>query len=1422
MRLLTALLVAVLVFTFTPQLSQSDSTAEAAGKATSPTVGAEFAKANASSFSKEVSTKKTQESESSYIDGEAIVLVRSDAGAKSGVSVLGDLPFGAAGSFGKSDLPKGAVIKEKTHFDGSESADAVAGVQPGATVPAAEDAPKAQGSGGSIDAALLASGIDILKVKSDSLSTEKLIAQIKKNPKVLYAEPNYRIHTLATDDTFSSYQWDRENTGQDGGTPGKDVKPQAPLSAGKDGSGYVVAVVDTGFDFSHEDLQGVAWTNPYQAKLAGKHGYNFAYGNADPQDDHGHGTHVAGIIAALKNNGKGVSGLASGVKIMPLKIFDADGWGDTYTAIEAYEYIYQAMTLGVPVKAINNSWGGYEDGAGEILKAVIDRVGDKGALSICAAGNDYMEITDRNESVPASLESPYVISVAATTEKGELADFSNWSEAFVDLAAPGTSVLSTVSYPVYNPQLEKTKDPANQLSLNYLDFESGLGTDLKLLSCTDGSAFTTNPAIASIAADGDDFFGPSGGKSVEWTIPDGHEGELYNLYLPYEIPAGVSLGTPLNFHADYKVTAGPALYSDMYWGAIFLFSDAKLGAGDLLPSEYTDVDKILASSGIIGGTGMDEPQNRWLAVNETLRYDSSGAGERHALVFTYYVGNNAEHVISIDNIGISKANPLSAYDKYAFYSGTSMATPLVTASVALTAQGNSAYNASKAADTPNATRKLAAKVRSMASPEPALAGKVKTGGILDLSLYKDSGKPSIESAEISGSNVKLNGFFFGSSAGTVEASVGGASLGVVAPVSGGWKDSDITLPGAKLKNRFVDFTLTRSSDGAKAKASLYVVGGKDAFASEGEFSADIASGSLDFTTDGKTIYFMGNDGILFHQEVYTYDDSEGKIDGYAARTEKMWIPSEGIDRNAVFTGASESQLTNGVVSIEGGLPYVNGKFYGIATLVSGAVTEYALVSYDVATNKWTRLSDRPGAEVSGSPTAGWANLRGTTLGAYNGKLYLIGGYDGGTDKASALVRIFDPATNKWSAGPSLPSGRFNAVARQVGDKLLVALGGDGAADESKTPDILVFDGRTWTAAPGISGTYTGAVEYYESKPYFKAAVGVVSGGLIFSGLAADGLGDTYTYNIATKQYAASTYQLSQNLNNAGVSGIAVGGAFYASSETTPGYWFYDEYTGISFYIPGKMELFKIDVPSGLHTVTGVYSGGFVQGYGSYLPGETVTLQAEPEEGYYFKNFTIDGKTVQSASYSFTVTKNTKADAVFAKYTTKVALNKKTINLKPGKSLNLKATVSGAVNGVKGVVWKSSNNKYATVSQTGKVTAKKAGLGKLVIITATAKDGSQKYATATIRIFTHKITGITLKAKSKQVKVGKSLKIAASFKPTKGVLKTLSWKVNKPQYASVSPTGTLYALSAGKGKTVTVTAYARDGSKKKASIKIKIK
>ena len=171
---------------------------------------------------------------------------------------------------------------------------------------------------------------------------------------------------------------------------------------------------------------------------------------------------------------------------------------------------------------------------------------------------------------------------------------------------------------------------------------------------------------------------------------------------------------------------------------------------------------------------------------------------------------------------------------------------------------------------------------------------------------------------------------------------------------------------------------------------------------------------------------------------------------------------------------------------------------------------------------------------------------------------------------------------------------------------------------------------------------------------------------------------------------------------------------------------------------------------------------------------------------------------------------------------KIAVSGTSKQIAAGKSIQLTAQVAPANAANKAVTWTTSNKNYATVSSKGKVTTKKAGAGKTVKITATAKDGSGKKSVYQIKIMKHAVKSITLKAK-KTVTAGKSVTVKATVKTTgKNANKKLTWSTSNKNYATVNSKGKVVTKKAGKGKTVTITAKATDGSGKKKTVKIKMK
>ena len=225
-------------------------------------------------------------------------------------------------------------------------------------------------------------GFSVATVSSPKLTTKQIIDKLNKSDDVLIAEPNYICRAMSvTNDTYSDFQWAIDNKGQNAGKENAGLNPQGLWAKpDKTTKENVVAVVDSGVDYTHEELKDKMWVNPYEKSLKGVHGLDFSGENKDlsPMDTNGHGTHCAGIIAAQSDNNNGIAGVSKNTKIMALKVFDADGYGDLEICAAAYNYIYRAMKLGVNVVAINDSWGFEEDS--KILTELINKVGELGAV----------------------------------------------------------------------------------------------------------------------------------------------------------------------------------------------------------------------------------------------------------------------------------------------------------------------------------------------------------------------------------------------------------------------------------------------------------------------------------------------------------------------------------------------------------------------------------------------------------------------------------------------------------------------------------------------------------------------------------------------------------------------------------------------------------------------------------------------------------------------------------------------------------------------------------------------------------------------------------------------------------------------------------------------------------------------------------
>jgi subtilisin family serine protease/uncharacterized membrane protein len=300
----------------------------------------------------------------------------------------------------------------------------------------------------------------LYRVRSRSLNAAALMARLARRADVLYAEPNYIVtFAAAPNDPLFPSLWGLENLGQPiaglPGVPGADIGATAAWDVSTGSPNTVVAVIDSGVDYTHEDLAANMWSAPAAFSVniggqvvtcaAGTHGFNAITQTCDPMDDHNHGTHVAGTIGAVGNNQRGVVGVNWTTRIMGIKFLNADGSGSLADAINGIRFAIEAKQAfaasdGANVRILSNSWGGAP--FSQALLDEINAANQADMLFVVAAGNSALN-NDIVPTYPASFAAANQVTVAATTNFDTRAWFSNYGASSVHLGAPGDSILST-------------------------------------------------------------------------------------------------------------------------------------------------------------------------------------------------------------------------------------------------------------------------------------------------------------------------------------------------------------------------------------------------------------------------------------------------------------------------------------------------------------------------------------------------------------------------------------------------------------------------------------------------------------------------------------------------------------------------------------------------------------------------------------------------------------------------------------------------------------------------------------------------------------------------------------------------------------------------------------------------------------------
>jgi thermitase len=305
-----------------------------------------------------------------------------------------------------------------------------------------------------------------LELQVPATQTQSVIDRLRRDPAVAYAEPDYLMLASATpNDPSFPLQWADSNTGQSipyqeseeilgspaPGTSGDDDGALAAWQVSTGSRSIVIGETDTGVDYQHPDLAANIWSNPggIGGCVAGTHGYNVLSKSCDPMDTDtaygGHGTHVAGIMGAVGNNGAGAAGVNWQSTILPVKWLNTASYGETGALIEALQWLVAAKQADVNLRVVNDSATFVGTASSQALSNEIDVLGANNILFVTAAGNtgeNNDELAERR--YPCGYDRPNEICVTASNDKDELPSWANYGPHTVNLAAPGVSIYSTL------------------------------------------------------------------------------------------------------------------------------------------------------------------------------------------------------------------------------------------------------------------------------------------------------------------------------------------------------------------------------------------------------------------------------------------------------------------------------------------------------------------------------------------------------------------------------------------------------------------------------------------------------------------------------------------------------------------------------------------------------------------------------------------------------------------------------------------------------------------------------------------------------------------------------------------------------------------------------------------------------------------
>lgn len=945
----------------------------------------------------------------------------------------------------------------------------------------------------------------IALLTSETMTTEQMLEAAAGDPSIEYAEPDYKIYkTSLTNDPGLPEQWaytnEIDSPSHEGGKAGLDVESAWRVAAASGGGDIVVAVVDQGVDYRHPDLMNKMWDGSGHGYE--HHGWDSSQEKEsdayfDPMDRNGHGTHVAGIIAAEANNGEGVAGVAGAaqnVKILAAKVFgDSDGFSSAI--VDTYNNLLELKRDGVNIVATNNSWKTtiLSKTAAEAMEAL----GEAGVVNVMAAGNDHSD-NDVTMGFPYNIRSKHSIVVAASTPWDEIVEFSNYGRRSVHIAAPGAWILSTYS---------KHAEPQH-------------GEDAKLISSfvkelTDGDKilyyqdFKSMPAYSVISGDGRQSLSNENGY-LEWKITANSAG-TFAIKLD---GAAIDLASVRDMSKDDD-GEGVYLWAASMTDKSFTVS-LRAGAGEEGADRFDTA--IGPNNNYDGNTWkgniprIKDPYEDWMEEYEMEQDDGWRAWRSDAAypVLAIELDAGESRTVRIKDIAVLKGKPYDKEAPYRYMDGTSMASPAAAGSLALLA-----------AICPELTPdELRARIIGGTVKIPSMKDKILTGGRLSVEKALNNPSPVVNSASLEGETLTIEGFFFGAD-GALTLSAGGAERTLEAE---SWSDGKITAKLADAPSGECEITVTRP-DGDWGR--LVVVSLSDVK------SQWAALEKLPFGDVRKAVLAADEEnGIIYMTGCFKAESMSPRFAAYSI-AENKWHELEPLPDAITASEDENGNPINGSLDIAmtlfDGAPTVIRNYGGSAVLVARyenggwrvtSITELGsywdkIQYYDKAffaapakdgasilllTNNgtlWRLTPDEGKIEKLEAPEAlGSGSLDGAMAAARDGTIAVFGG----NRRNAATPVFFDGESSRTGAPcPAPEEGEFSWTGAAFGyyGEFLVALEGTNNAAQSIGDGAYYdLDADEWRAEPTGRASIRNSGAYVIAGDYiYRAAITDFFGGV---------------------------------------------------------------------------------------------------------------------------------------------------------------------------------------------------------------------------------------------------------------------------------------------------------------------------------------